>query len=102
MRKKDGFFLIPGALYNQGSVYTYALHLSGVTMKKDWFLRCTGSFQLWNKNINFKIQLMMRVETAEELNKTKQTCIRLFYSPIYKGRNLLLIFHFKGDLTCLN
>lgn len=33
MRKKGGFFLIPGALYNQGSVYTYALHLSGVTMK---------------------------------------------------------------------
>ena len=101
MRKKGGFFLIPGALYNQGSVYTYALHLSGVK-KKDWFLRCTGSFHLWNKNINFKIQLVMRAETAEELNKTKQTCIRLFYAPIHKGRNLLLIFHFKRDLICLN
>ena len=32
----------------------------------------------------------MRAETAEELNKTKQTCIRLFYAPIHKGRNLLL------------
>ena len=45
---------------------------------------------------------MMRVETAEKLNKTKQTCIRLFYAPIHKGRNLLLFFHSKRDLTCLN
>ena len=70
--------------------------------KKIGFLRCTGSFQLWKKNINFKIQVMMRAETAEELNKTKQTCIRLFYAPIHKGRNLLLFFHSKRDLTCLN
>lgn len=34
MRKKGGFFLIPGALYNQGSAYTYALHLSGVKKKR--------------------------------------------------------------------